>query len=112
MGHNNEGSHNLGSNNVGSRNIGDFNLCTLCLGHRLTGFGLAGPPALLADEDSHVAPASAGMGPAGSTGIGTGSTFGSSSGVGPGGVVLHGGGGGGSGGAAGGGAEEPTKEEL
>ena len=47
VGHFNDGSHNLGSRNVGSRNIGDFNLCALCLGHRLQGFSLAGPPAIL-----------------------------------------------------------------
>jgi hypothetical protein len=47
VGHYNDGSHNLGSRNVGSRNIGDFNLCALCIGHRLQGFSLAGPPAIL-----------------------------------------------------------------
>lgn len=47
VGHYNDGSHNLGSRNVGSRNIGDYNLCALCIGHRLQGFSLAGPPAIL-----------------------------------------------------------------
>lgn len=47
VGHFNDGSHNLGSRNVGSRNIGDYNLCALCIGHRLQGFSLAGPPAIL-----------------------------------------------------------------
>lgn len=50
IGHYNDGSHNLGSRNVGSRNVGDFNLGILCVGHRLQGFSLAGPPAILANK--------------------------------------------------------------
>lgn len=55
IGHYNDGSHNLGSRNVGSRNIGDYNLCALCIGHRLQGFSLAGPPAILPNgTDTHL----------------------------------------------------------
>lgn len=46
VGHFNEGSHNLGSYNTGSRNVGDKSMCSLCVGHGLSGFGLLGAPAV------------------------------------------------------------------
>lgn len=48
--------------NVGSRNIGDFNLCAMCLGHRLQGFALAGPPALVPNATTSATSAGAAFG--------------------------------------------------